>query len=391
MRWVSSVSQTDNLDLAVTKAAQEILAELDTQPDLLIAFFSSHFSDQIDRFPALIGRFFTRALLFGCSAGGAVGGGREIEHQPVLSLTAASLPDVSMRLFHLQQEQMAAQSLSRQALAGIPGQEDLVFIILADPLTCNPEPLLHSLDHAFPNSRTIGGMASGADGEQRQHLLIANQTIYRSGLIGLAFDGDIALDSIVAQGCKPIGEPYFVTSSRENRLLTLDGRPPVEVLQEIFQSLDKNDQALLNHSLFVGLGMHDGRSSYRQGDFLIRNIIGIDQENGAISIGAIPAPNSIVQFHLRDAQTSADDLRHLLSQYAATPAARQIQGGLLFSCLGRGVHLYGKSDHDSTVFRSLIGPVPLGGFFCNGEIGPVEGTTFVHAYTSAFGLFRRRE
>ena len=93
----------------------------------------------------------------------------------------------------------------------------------------------------------------------------------------------------------------------------------------------------------------------------------------------------VVQFHLRDARTSAEDLDQLLGRYRGTPA-----GSLLFSCLGRGMHLYGRPDHDTDLARRHFGDVPLGGFFCNGEIGPVQGTTFLHGYTSAFGLFRPR-
>jgi small ligand-binding sensory domain FIST len=93
----------------------------------------------------------------------------------------------------------------------------------------------------------------------------------------------------------------------------------------------------------------------------------------------------VVQFHLRDARTSADDLDQLLARHRGTPA-----GSLLFSCLGRGTHLYGRADHDTDLVRRHFGDVPLGGFFCNGEIGPVQGTTFLHGYTSAFGLFRPR-
>jgi small ligand-binding sensory domain FIST len=96
---------------------------------------------------------------------------------------------------------------------------------------------------------------------------------------------------------------------------------------------------------------------------------------------------SVVQFHLRDAQTSADDLAAHLRERAREPRPA---GALLFSCLGRGRHLYGAPDHDSSVFAARYGGVPLGGFFCNGEIGPVHGRTFLHGYTSSFGLFGPR-
>ncbi len=100
----------------------------------------------------------------------------------------------------------------------------------------------------------------------------------------------------------------------------------------------------------------------------------------------------VVQFHLRDAHTSAEDLETQLTRYQSrTSHARPAAGGLLFSCLGRGASLYGQADHDSQAFRSHLGDIPLAGFFCNGEIGPIQDQTFLHGYTSAYGLFRARK
>lgn len=166
---------------------------------------------------------------------------------------------------------------------------------------------------------------------------------------------------------------------------TLDGRPPVAVLRELYERATPQDQELFQQSLFLGVVMVASRQEYHQGDFLIRNVIGADGTTGALAVGALVSTGQVVQFHLRDARTSADDLGSLLARYEETPI-----GALLFSCLGRGRGLYGHGDHDPAALRQRCGDVPLGGFFCNGEIGPVHGTTFLHGYTSAFGLFRPR-
>ena len=130
---------------------------------------------------------------------------------------------------------------------------------------------------------------------------------------------------------------------------------------------------------------------YGRGDFLIRNLAGAEERSGALAVGASLHEGQVVQFHLRDAQTSAEDLDARLARYRASQLGGAAPAGaLIFSCLGRGAHLYGVPDHDSDAFRRHIGAVPLGGFFCNGEIGPVERRTFLHGYTSAFGLFRPR-
>jgi small ligand-binding sensory domain FIST len=118
---------------------------------------------------------------------------------------------------------------------------------------------------------------------------------------------------------------------------------------------------------------------------LVRNLVGCDRASGALTVAASVEPGQVVQFHLRDAATSAEDLAELLAEPAA-PAA----GALLFSCVGRGQALYGAPNHDSEAFARARGHVPIGGFFCNGELGPVAGQTFVHGYTSAFAAFRRR-
>jgi small ligand-binding sensory domain FIST len=177
-----------------------------------------------------------------------------------------------------------------------------------------------------------------------------------------------------------------VTRCERNVVLELDGKPPLTVLRELFVSLDGRDQQLFRTSLFVGLEMHESSIEYKSGELLTRNLIGMDPDSGAIVVGAEVHPWKVLRFLLRDARTAEADLMQHLDRFSSsgTPPA----GALLFSCLGRGAHLFGRADHDTDLFRERVGAVPLGGFFCNGEIGPVGGMTFLHGYTSAFGLFR---
>jgi small ligand-binding sensory domain FIST len=199
------------------------------------------------------------------------------------------------------------------------------------------------------------------------------------------------MDTAVAQGCRPIGSPLFVTAHQDGVILALDGRPPLEIVNALYEQADERDRALLRQSLFVGIAMQPDHTRYDQGDFLIRNIVAADQTSGAIQVSARLQPNQVVQFHLRDAETSAEDLDHVLSRTRDHSSQHMPEAALLFSCTGRGRGLYGQPGHDSGRFHDHLGPVPLGGFFCNGEIGPVQGKTFLHGYTSAFALFRCRD
>ena len=136
--------------------------------------------------------------------------------------------------------------------------------------------------------------------------------------------------------------------------------------------------------------MDEFSSQLGLGDFLIRNILGMDPSSGAIAIGELPREGQRVQFQIRDSRTSGEELEGLLKLHADDHDSHPECGALLFSCLGRGEYLYGHADHDTNLFEKWLGKMPLGGFFCNGEIGPVGNSTFLHGYTSSFALMRPR-
>ena len=384
MRWASGVSTTADLAAATAEVAAGIADAADHPPDLLVAFVSPHHAARHRDLPGLLSRLLPARLLLGCSAGGVIGGGHEVEEAPGLSVTAAWLPGVDLTPFHFG----AGGPVDLRPVATGDQTAPPCFLLLVDPFSFDPEPVVRALDETFAGSRTIGGVASGGR-QPGENVLYLGDAVHRDGLVGVALRGDVAMDTIVAQGCRPIGEPMFVTRCDRNLVQQLDGHRPGAVLQQLYERSDARDQALFRGSLFVGIVMRERQQEYRQGDFLVRNVLGLEPKTGALAVGALLHEGMVVQFHLRDAATSAADLDELLGRHrTAAPAPR---GSLLFSCLGRGIHLYGHADHDTELFRRHLGDVPLGGFFCNGEIGPVQGTTFLHGYTSAFGLFRPRQ
>jgi small ligand-binding sensory domain FIST len=393
MKWCSTVSQKPRLESAVAEAIPAVRRSLgDAAPDLVVVFVSANHASQYQELPAMIGDEFGGAVLVGCSARSVIGGGREVEEQPAFSLTAAALPGVDIVAFHTASDALPGPHERADAwtkLVGIAPAREPEFVVLSDPFSFDIESYVRGLDRHFPQSRKIGGVASGGR-TPGDNALYLGERVYRSGLVGVALAGDIALDTVVAQGCRPIGNPMFVTRCRENWLLQLDGRPALEVLQELYQRLSPEDQELCRGSLFLGLEMRGSQAEYRQGDFLIRNLLGSDAATGSIAVGALLHDAQVVQFHLRDARTSAEDLEQRLERYRSQVDPNDARGALLFSCLGRGQGLYGHPDHDSEALRRSLGDVALGGFFCNGEIGPVEGQTFLHGYTSAFAIFRPR-
>jgi len=392
MKWVSALSRQTDIDGAIQEAAESASQQLgEDQADLTVVFVSPQFKEFYDRVPDLISRYFKPGLLFGCSGGGIIGNGEEAEQQAAISITCANLPGVKIQPIQLETTDLPDQDTSpsvwREWLQ-VNVEDNPHFVFLADPFSFRGEEFLAGVDFAYPNSKKVGGLASGAQA-QGGNALYLDDKIYSNGLIGIALSGDIEVDTIVAQGCRPIGEPMHITQCEHNLLKELAGKPPLEVLQELNETLSDADKKLIQSSLFLGIEMDPMKDNPKQGDFLIRNLMGVDRESGAVAIGALLRNGQLVQFHLRDEKMSAEDLDVMLTRYLNQGNAENAKGALLFSCLGRGQYLYGKPNHDTDMFLGKLGQIPLGGFFCNGEIGPVGKTTFLHGYTSSFGIFRK--
>jgi small ligand-binding sensory domain FIST len=393
MKWASTVAVGSPLEAIVERATDDVATALGTTtPDLLVAFVSEHFQFEYGRVPELLRKRLAPRVLLGCSAGGVIGGGTEVEREPALSLSGACLPGVRVTPLRLEPDRLPDPHHSAAAweeTVGVTAGERPHFLLLPDPYTFDAEALLRGLDAAFPQGTKIGGLASGGQ-RPGTNALYLDEEAHRAGLVGVTLSGDVEVDAIVAQGCRPIGEPMFVTGCDRNVICELDGSPPLDVLQELYRRSSDQDRRLFRHSLFLGIVMRERQQAYGQGDFLIRNILGVDERTGRLAVGATLRDGMVVQCHLRDARTSAEDLQQMLEGYAHRSRPTSPAGSLLFACLGRGAGLYGESNHDSDRFRRCLGDLPLGGFFCNGEIGPVQGTAFLHGYTSSFGVFRSR-
>ena len=387
MRWVSAISTAASLDDALAETAAALAAQLaPARADLVLAFVTDHHASGFAQLSTGLARRFPGALVAGCTAGGAIGGGEEVEHRPALALVAANLPAVRLTGLHLGPDPTDWPPAHAR---GAGEDEPTAVLLLPCPLTSPTEQLLAWTDERWPHAVKIGGLASGGMTSHgpAANTLFLGDTRHREGAVVVTFAGDIAVDTIVAQGCRPIGPVFAVTKGLGNVILELDGEPALAQLERLHATLTPEERALCRHSLFIGLHAGPGGRGrgVRRRDVLVRNIMGCDRRAGAIAIAAPIAVGDVVQFHLRDAETSDQDLRELLAEPQAAAA-----GALLFSCVGRGQLLYGHAGHDSRAFREAFGAVPLAGFFCNGEIGPVGGRTFMHGYTSAFALFRRR-
>ncbi|MBH8562577.1 FIST C-terminal domain-containing protein [Nostoc sp. CENA67] len=397
MQWANALSTRPSLEAAIADVVERAVSSLTAPADLGLVFISSAFASEYSRLLPLLAQKLSVPVMIGCSGGGvigttAIGQTQELEAEAALSLTLAHLPGVNLQTFHVVAEQLPDLDSSPDAwinLTGVPSSPTPQFILLSSAFASGINDLLQGLDFAYPGSVIVGGQAS-AGGFGGRVALFCNDRLYREGTVGLALSGNIVLETIVAQGCRPIGEPMQVTKAERNIILELDEKVPLVVLRDLISSLSEKERMLAQHSLFIGMAMDEFKLSLQQGDFLIRSILGVDPAGGAIAIGDLVRPGQRLQFHLRDAQASAEDLKLLLEQYQNQQLSpHSAVAALMFSCVGRGEGLYGKPNFDSELFRRYIQDIPIGGFFCGGEIGPVGGSTFIHGYTSVFGICRQ--
>lgn len=401
MQWTNALSTRSSLEAAINDVIEQAVASLTAPADLGLVFISSAFMSEYTRLLPLLAEKLSVPILIGCSAGGVIGRKQtgeteEIEAEPALSLTLAHLPGVKIRPFHILAEELPDSDSSPNAwidLVGVPPLPIPQFILLSSPFGSATNDLLQGLDFAYPGSVVVGGQASSGfmNGPVG---LFCNDKLCREGTVGIALTGNIVLDTIVSQGCRPIGQPLQVTKAERNIILELDEKVPLMVLRNLISSLSEEDRTLAQHSLFVGLAMDEFRMNLHSGDFLIRNILGVDPKAGAIAISDRIRAGQRLQFHLREAQASSQDLENLLQEYQnenENTSQPSPVGALMFTCLGRGTGLYGQPNFDSQLFSRYLHDIPLGGCFCGGEIGPVSGRTFLHGYTSVFAICRSLE
>ncbi len=171
-----------------------------------------------------------------------------------------------------------------------------------------------------------------------------------------------------------------------NLLFELDNRPASQVLAELYHSLSETDQARMRDSLLLGIASTEIKDLSEHHEFIMRNIVQMDHEKGVLAIGDALRSGQTVQFHLRDTEAANEELDLLLKEYSTHSSSPR--GALLFTCTGRGQHLFSEPNYESNAFFDRVGHIPLTGFFCSGEIGPVGHSTHLHGYTSSFGLFR---
>ncbi|SBO43644.1 FIST N-terminal domain-containing protein [Cyanobium sp. NIES-981] len=371
--------------------------------DLALVFVSATYASDLPRLLPLLRERFRARHWIGCLGGGVVGTpagreSRELEQEPGVSLTLLHLPGAILTPFAIENGPLPDLDGPAEPWLSLLGEPDPAtdasMLLLIDPGFPAINDLISGLDYACPTAVKVGGIA-GQHSARHGSLLFDDRVC--SGAVGCLIGGAWGLDPVVAQGCRPIGPVFEVEQAQRNVVLEVSQNnrrnSPVAALQEILTGLSAEERDLVKHSLFLGVGRNsfslEGRNSGEPPAFLVRNLIGVDPRNGAVAVAERMRIGQQVQFQLRDATASRQELRQLLRrQHSREP---EPLAALLFACLGRGQGLYGEPDGDVSLCRECFGDLPVGGAFCNGEIGPIAGSTQLHGYTASWGFVVPRQ
>ncbi len=372
----------DPLEGAASAARQAGAALGEAGADLAIVFASGAHLIVPEVTLAALQAELAPEVLIGCGAGGVLGGGRELEAGTAVAVWAASLDAGSVRPFHAR----VIDEGDTGVLEGLPELgSDAALILLTDPYSFPTDGVLDGLAREAPGVPVLGGLSS-ARTPTGDAALFSGDAVWDEGAVGVCLNG-VEMIPCVSQGATPVGREMTITAAEGSVIYELAGRPAVQAIEQAIGELSLPQRALVAGGLLIGVVIDGGKPEYEQGDFLVRGVLGMDPDTGAVSVGATVEPGQVVRLHARDARSADADLRRELRLRAAALGGQRAAGALMFSCNGRGQSMFGETDHDAALVEDELGAPPAAGFFAAGEIGPVGGRSFLHGFTATVAVF----
>lgn len=306
----------------------------------------------------------------GCVGIGICATGQEYFDQPAIAAMVCDLPPDAWRLFAGLESDLT--DFNRDHGPWVDETGSHVAIVHGDPRHPDAATLVEDLA-----TRLDGFLVGGFASSRNEVSQIAGE-LCDGGLSGLLLADDVPVISGLTQSCLLIGDAHVITASEENVLIELDGRPALEVFREDIGELLAHDLRRVGGSIFAALPVRGSDT----GDYLVRNIIGLDEPNDLIAIGEQVEEGQVIQFCRRDPVAAAEDLANMVNRLRER-AAGKARGAVYFSCLARGPNMFGPNSRELEIVQEALGPVPLVGFFCNGEISHDR----LYGYTGVLTLF----
>jgi small ligand-binding sensory domain FIST len=295
--------------------------------------------------------------------------GTEYYEQPAIALLVTDLPKQHYKLFH--DPGILPSNQANSQTGTIKGVK--VAIVHGDPRNGQLPGIIHELPDKIGNGYLAGGLTSS----DSFHYQFAGD-LDEGALSGVILDEEIPIATGLTQGCSPIGQKHTITECDSNIVMQIDGRPALDVMKEEIGEVLARDLNRIGGYIFAGFPI-PGTDT---GDYMVRNLVGVDINSGAIAIGEYLQNHKPIMFCKRDGTTATQDLKQMVNKLRKRTHG-QVKGGLYFSCLGRGQHMFGEVNREMEIIAEILGDVPLVGFYANGEIAGDQ----LYGYTGVLVLF----
>ncbi|MCG6863604.1 MAG: FIST C-terminal domain-containing protein [Chromatiaceae bacterium] len=328
---------------------------------------ADHMDDVLDHFR----RSTTVEHWVGTVGMGICATGVEYYDGPAVAAMVGEFPEDSFRVFPAMLKDL--DDFTARNGDWIETHRPFLGLVHGDPSNPLNEALVKQLAARTSSGFLVGGLASSRGG-----VYLYADGLTQGGLSGVLFSEDVSVITRLSQGCSPIGPQRVVTEAQRNIMIQLDGRPALDVLKEDIGEILSRDLTRIGGYIFAGLPIAGSDT----GDYLVRNLVGIDPQNGLVAIGDMVEQRGRVMFCRRDAQTAREDLLRMLAVIRKA-LTRPPRGGVYVSCLGRGRNLFGENSEELKLIASVLGDFPLVGFYANGEISQDR----LYGYTGVLTLF----
>ncbi len=327
-------------------------------------------------------------VVLGCSGSGLIADEHEFESEGGFTICLYYLPDTRASTFHLPAAIFAAEDVAAalKSHVGEIAEQANAWILFASTESVGSEFWLKDWDRVTGGRVTIGGFAC-VDSVAEVSSLFRDGAVYTDGAVALALEGAVTIDSVISQGCRPVGSTWTVTRAENNIIHEIGNRPILEVLRDTLEGMSFKDQKLARGNIFIGVVQDEYKHNFEVGDFLVRNLAAIDPKTGAVAIATPLRVGQNLQFQIRDANTASIDFEELLKAHMAQLQGRAVYGACLCDCIGRGAALFGVPDHDVGMIHDVMPGLVVGGVFCNGEFATQGGRTLLHGYAASLALF----
>ncbi len=351
-----------------TSAAQACMTQLGSIPvaaNLGFLYLSDEFAGEAEAILDFFKSATSVAHWVGTVGVGVCATGVEYLEQAAMAVMLGEFEAADFRILPTQRTE---QDIDRLVFA------DAYFAVVhGDPSNPRIQQLIESLSARMASSFVVGGLSSSR-GEMPQ---IAD-TVTAGGLSGVVFSERVRLATRLTQGVSPLGSRHRITEAKQNIIATLDRRPALDVMKEEIGEVLARDLRRAAGYIFVGLPVRGSDT----GDYLVRNLVGVDPQNHLIAIGESVEVGDEILFCRRDEASAEEDMRRMLEAIGRQLNA-PIRGGVYYSCLGRGQNMFGTPNRELGLIRETLGDFPLVGFFANGEISHNR----LYGYTGVLTLF----